>query len=59
MAASDAPSAAADRLTFLMDRAHSRTGINAWEVAELAKLRGISPWAPLRVIIAQRAERVR
>jgi hypothetical protein len=46
---SDSPSA---RIAELMALAHSRTGINAWEIAELAKLRGISPWAPLRVIIA-------
>jgi hypothetical protein len=48
--ASDAPST---RLSTLMAKAHSRGGIDAWEIAELAKLRGISPWAPLRVIIRQ------
>jgi hypothetical protein len=36
-----------------MAKAHSRKGIDAWEIAELAKLRGISPWVPLRVIIAE------
>lgn len=46
---SDLPSA---RIAELMALAHSRTGINAWEIAELAKLRGISPWAPIRVIVA-------
>jgi hypothetical protein len=50
MAVSDLPR---DRLAELMAKAQSRTGITAWEVAELAKLRGISPWAPLRVIIAK------
>jgi hypothetical protein len=50
MAASEAPS---DRLSTLMAKAHSREGIDAWEIAELAKLRGISPWVPLRVIIAE------
>jgi hypothetical protein len=46
---SDAPGA---RLSELMAKAHSRGGINAWEIAELAKLRGRSPWAPLSVILA-------
>jgi hypothetical protein len=50
MAASDAP---ASRLDVLMAKAHSRGGIDAWEIAELAKLRGISPWAPLAKIIAR------
>jgi hypothetical protein len=40
------------RLSTLMAKAHSRGGINAWEIAELAKLRGRSPWAPLSVILA-------
>jgi hypothetical protein len=50
LAAPDTPS---DRLKALMALAHSRGGIGPWEVAELAKLRGISPWAPLRVILAK------
>jgi len=40
-----------------MALAHSRTGIDAWQVAELAKLRGISPWAPLRIILAKEGPR--
>jgi hypothetical protein len=46
----DTPS---NRLSELMAKAHSRGGIDAWEIAELAKLRGISPWAPARVIMAK------
>jgi hypothetical protein len=46
-----------DRLAELMALAHSRGGIGPWEVAELAKLRGISPWAPLRVILAKEASK--
>jgi hypothetical protein len=42
-----------DRLAELMALAHSRKGVTAWEIAEIAKLRGISPWAPLSVIIAK------
>jgi hypothetical protein len=41
------------RISELMALAHSRGGIDPWQVAELAKLRNISPWAPLRVIIGQ------
>ena len=48
--ATDSPSA---RLSELMAKAHSRGGVTAWEVAEIAKLRGISAWAPLSVIIAK------
>jgi hypothetical protein len=40
------------RISELMEKGHSRTGITAWEIAELAKLRGISAWAPLKVILA-------
>jgi hypothetical protein len=36
-----------------MARANSRGGVNAWEIAEIAKLRGVSPWAPLHVIIGK------
>jgi hypothetical protein len=36
-----------------MALAHSPRGIDAWGLAELAKLRNISPWAPARVIIAR------
>ena len=51
-ALSDSPSA---RISALMALAHSsRGGIDAWQVAELAKLKGVSPWAPLRVIIGQK-----
>jgi hypothetical protein len=42
-----------ERISTLMALAHSRGGIGPWEVAELARLRGISPWAPLSVIIAK------
>jgi hypothetical protein len=47
---SGAPSA---RLEELMALAHSPRGLDAWGLAELAKLRGISPWAPARVIMAK------
>jgi hypothetical protein len=40
-------------LKALLDKAHSRVGVTAWEIATIAKLRGISAWAPLRVIIAR------
>jgi hypothetical protein len=46
---SDRPSPAA-RLSELMDKAHSRVGVTAWEIAEIAKLRNISAWAPVSVI---------
>jgi hypothetical protein len=46
-----------ERIAELMALAHSRTGIDAWQVAELAKLRGISPWAPLRIILAKEGPR--
>jgi hypothetical protein len=36
-----------------MAKAHSRVGVTAWEVAEIAKLRGISAWAPLAKIIGK------
>jgi hypothetical protein len=39
------------RISALMTLAHSRGGIDPWQIAELAKLRNISPWAPLRVIL--------
>jgi hypothetical protein len=48
--ATDAPDS---RLAELMAKAHSRGGVTAWEIAEIAKLRGISAWAPLSVIIAK------
>jgi hypothetical protein len=52
--ASDSPSPSpAERLAFLMDKAHSRVGVTAWELAEIAKLRKISAWAPVSVIIAK------
>ena len=34
-------------------KAHSRTGITSFEIAELAKLRGVSPSAPLREIFRE------
>jgi hypothetical protein len=42
------------RISALMTLAHSRGGIDAWQIAELAKLRNISPWAPLRVILGHK-----
>jgi hypothetical protein len=51
------PTPCADRIAELMALANSRGGIDSWQVAELAKLRGISPWAPLRVIIAKKGPR--
>jgi hypothetical protein len=58
---SDSPSVVSDvdrsadvaRLAFLMDKAHSRVGVTAWELAEIARARGISAWAPLCVILAK------
>jgi hypothetical protein len=54
---SDAPThvdrSAIERLAFLMDKAHSRVGVTAWEIAEIARARGISAWAPMSVIIAK------
>jgi hypothetical protein len=47
--ASESPS----RLSVLMEKAHSRVGVNAFEIAEIAKLRGISAWAPVAKIIAR------
>ena len=44
---------AVDRLAELMDKAHSRVGVTAWEIAEIARARKISPWAPLAKIIAR------
>jgi hypothetical protein len=41
-----------DSLSALMAKAHSRVGVTAWEIAIIAKLRGISAWAPLSVILA-------
>ena len=42
------------RISALMTLAHSRGGIDPWQVAELARLRNISPWAPLRVILGHK-----
>jgi hypothetical protein len=54
---SDAPThvdrSAIERLAFLMDKAHSRVGVTAWEIAEIARARGISAWAPVAKIIAR------
>jgi hypothetical protein len=41
------------RLATLLDAAHSRRGLNAWEIAELARLRGIDPAAPLNQIFGR------
>jgi hypothetical protein len=38
------------RVKLLLDKAHSRTGITSFEIAELAHLRGIDPSAPLQTI---------
>ena len=43
---SDCPTPPSDSLEALMEKAHSRTGVNAFEIAMIAKMRGISPWAP-------------
>jgi hypothetical protein len=51
-AATETPHTPSDRLSELMEKAHSRGGVTAWEIAEIAKLRGRSPWSPLRVILA-------
>jgi hypothetical protein len=53
MAASDRQDTPSDSLEALLEKAHSRTGVNAFEIALIAKMRGISAWAPLRVIIAR------
>jgi hypothetical protein len=47
--ASDSP----NRLSELMEKAHSRGGVTAFEIAEIARARGISPWAPEAKIIAR------
>lgn len=49
----DAPATPSDRLNELMEKAHSRTGINAFELADLARLRGLSPWTPARLIMSK------
>jgi hypothetical protein len=49
---SDPPATTSYRLSELMEKAHSRGGVTAWEIAEIARARNISPWAPLSVIIA-------
>jgi hypothetical protein len=40
------------RLSELMAKAHSPGGVTSFEIALIAKMRGISAWAPLRVILA-------
>ena len=47
--ASDAPT----RLSEPMEKAHSKAGINAFELADLARLRGLSPWTPFRLIVSK------
>jgi hypothetical protein len=42
-----------DRLAELLDKAHSRAGVTSWEIATIAKLRGVSAWAPLEKIIGK------
>jgi hypothetical protein len=49
---SDRLNARSDSLSALMAKAHSSVCVTAWEIAIIAKLRGISAWAPLRVILA-------
>jgi hypothetical protein len=51
--ASDRQDTPSDSLANLLDKAHSRVGVTAWEIATIAKMRGISAWAPVRVIIAR------
>ena len=41
------------RLEELMDKAHSRVGVTSFEIALIAKMRGISAWAPVAKIIAR------
>jgi hypothetical protein len=36
-----------------MDKAHSRVGVNAFEIAEIARARNISAWAPVAKILAR------
>ena len=50
MAVSDSPSA---RLDALLEKARSKVGVTAFEVALIARARGISAWAPLAKIIAR------
>jgi hypothetical protein len=50
---SDSPYTPATRLSALMALAHSKGGINPWQLAELARLRGMSPWAPARLIMSK------
>jgi hypothetical protein len=44
---------AVDRLDELMEKAHSRVGVTSFEIAIIAKLRGISPWAPVSKILGR------
>ena len=50
---SAAPSPRPTSLEALLDKAHSRVGVTAWEIATIAKMRGISAWAPVSKIIAR------
>ena len=50
---SDAHNPRPDSLEAPMEKAHSRAGINAFELATLAKLRGLSPWTPARLIMSK------
>jgi hypothetical protein len=50
---SEANDTAGDRLSALMEKAHSKVGVNAFEIATIAKMRGISAWAPVAKIIAR------
>jgi hypothetical protein len=52
-ALSDSPSTPSDSLAALLDKAHSRVGVTSFEIALIAKMRGISAWAPVRVIIGR------
>jgi hypothetical protein len=42
-----------DRLAELLDKAHSRGGVTSFEIAMIAKLKGISAWTPVAKIIAR------
>jgi hypothetical protein len=50
---SDSPNPTSDRIAELLARAHSKTGIDPFSVAELARLRGLSPWTPFRLIVSK------
>jgi hypothetical protein len=49
------PSTPLSDLPSLLAKAHSRVGVTAWEIATIAKLKGVSAWAPLSVILGKEA----